>query len=332
MDSDRFEMMQLTTGYWVSKSIYCAARLKIADHLAAGPRTTAQLATSAKCHEESLHRLLRALASLGIFRETKSKTFELTPKAQYLRSEHPEGIRDLTVMLNDNLFEAWCDLLYSVQTGESAAHKRFGGDFFSTVLSKDPEASATFDRAMEQIHGPEIQLMLEFFDWKGFGHVVDVGGGSGQTLFAILQRHAKAKGTLFDLPNVVERAKKSDNPVAKRCDFQGGSFFEKVPAGGDCYYLRHIVHDWNDADSLKILRNCREAMTSGSTLLIVEKAIPEGNDPEFAKLLDINMLVIGGKERTLAQYEGLFAKAGLKLYKHHPTPGPIDLIEARRIG
>jgi len=332
MDADRLELMQMTTGYWVSKSIYCAARLKIADQLAAGPRTTAQLAASARCHEESLHRLLRALASLGIFRETKSRTFELTPKAQYLRSDNPEGVRDFAVMCNDKLFEGWCDILHSVQTGEGAIQKRFGGDFFSAVLSKDPEAAATFDKAMEQIHGPEIELMLEFFDWKRFAHIVDVGGGSGQTLFAILARHPKARGTLFDLPGVVERARKSTHAAAGRCEFQGGSFFETVPAGGDCYYMRHIVHDWNDADSLKILKACRAAMLPGASLLLVEKAIPEGNDPEFAKLLDINMLAIGGKERTLAQYGDLFTKAGLKLHKHYPTPGPTDVIEARKAG
>lgn len=331
MDPTRLELIQMASGYWVSKMIFCAARLKIADHMTAGPRTTAQLAASTKCHEESLHRLLRALASLGIFRETRSGTFELTPKAEYLRSDHPQGIRDLADMLNDKLFEAWCDILHSVQTGEGAVQKRFGGDFFSVVLSKDAEAAATFDKAMEQIHGSEVQLMLECYDWKRFTHIVDVGGGSGHTLFAILEHHPKAKGTVFDLPGVVERAKKSSHASAQRCEFAGGSFFEKVPAGGDCYYLRHIVHDWNDEGSIKILQACRAAMSKSSTLLIVEKAIPEGNEPEFAKLLDINMLAIGGKERTLAQYEQLFAKAGLAFYKHYPTPGPTDLIEARRV-
>lgn len=329
MNNDRLEMLQLTTGYWVSKMIFCAAQLGVADQLVKGPVTVTDLAARTRSHPESLHRLLRALASLGIFRETKSGVFELTPKAQYLRSDNVDGIRDFAVMVNDDLFEVWGDILHSVQTGEGAVHKRFGGDFFSTVLEKNPAKSATFDRAMEQIHGAELQLMLEFFDWKRFGHIVDVGGGSGQTLFAILDAHPTAKGTLVDLPGVVARAKQSTRPAATRCEFHSGSFFDSVPAGGDCYYLRHIIHDWNDADSVRILRACRESMSPSATLVIVEKAIPEGNDPEFAKLLDINMLAIGGKERTLAQYQQLMTAAGLRFIRHHTTPGPIDLIEAR---
>ncbi len=327
MNPDRLELMQMTIGYWVSKSIYCAARLKIADQLAQGPKTTVQLATSAGCHEESLHRLLRALASLGIFRETKARTFELTPKAELLRSDNPEGIRDFAVMANDMLFEAWGDILHSVRTGEGAVQKRFGTGIFE-MLSKDPEAAATFDRAMEQIHGAEAQLMLEFYDWKRFRHIVDVGGGSGHTLFSILEACPDARGTLFDLPGVVGRARTSNHPSAKRCGFEGGSFFETISPGGDGYFMRHILHDWSDEDSERILRACRQAMRPGTPLLVVEKAIPEGNDPEFAKLLDMNMLAIGGKERTLAQYEQLFAATGFKLRALHRTPGPIDLIEA----
>lgn len=323
------EMIQMASGYWISKTVYCAARLGIADFLSGGPATAAELARRAECHEESLFRLLRALASLGVFRETSPRTFELTPKAELLRSDHPQGVRDFTIMLNEELFEAWCELLHSVRTGEGAVQKRFGSDFFSAVLSKDAEASAVFDRAMEQIHGPEIELMLGFFDWKRFGHVVDVGGGSGQTLLALLAAHPALRGTLFDLPEVVARAKRSTHPAAVRCAFEGGSFFESVPRGGDCYYTRHVLHDWSDEDSVKILRACRAAMTPKASLVVVEKAIPPGNEPEFAKILDVNMLAIGGKERTLAQYEALFADAGLRLEKLHATPGPIDLVEAR---
>jgi SAM-dependent methyltransferase len=330
MHQDRLEMMQFTTGYWVSKMIYCAARLNIADQLARGPATAADLAAKTQCHPESLYRLLRALASLGIFRETQSGTFALTPKAEYLRSDNKEGIRDCAVMVNEDLYDVWGDILHSVRTGQGVVQKHFGADFFTAVLSKNPEKAATFDRAMEQIHGPELQLMLEFFDWSRFGRIVDVGGGSGQTLFAILDKYPRAQGTLCDLPGVVARAQAARHPAASRCEFHGGSFFESVPSGGDCYFLRHIIHDWNDEDSVKVLRVCRAALSPTAALVIVEKAIPDGNEPEFAKILDINMLAIGGKERTLAQYEALFAASGLRLAKLHRTPGPIDLIEAVR--
>jgi hypothetical protein len=334
MDPLRLEMLQMMSGYWVSKMLYCAARLNVADHLAAGPKTTSVLAAALHCHEDSLHRLLRALASIGVFREVAPRTFALTPKAEYLRTDTPLTLRDAAVMLNDELFEVWCDILHSVETGQGAVQKRFGGDFFAAVLAKDPQKSATFDRAMEQIHGPELELMLGFFDWKRFGRIADIGGGSGQSLFAILAQFPALKGTLFDLPGVIDRviarAKQSAHPAARRCDFVGGSFFDKVPPGADCYYLRHIVHDWNDADSVRILRACRDAMPAHASLVVVEKAIPAGNDPEFAKLLDINMLAIGGKERTLPQYQELFAQAGLRLHAHHVTPGPIDLIETKK--
>ncbi len=331
MDVERMAMMQMATGYWVSKLIFVAARLRVADHLASGPLTAAELAARTGAHPESLHRVLRALASLGIFREVAAGTFELTPKAQYLRSDHPEGVRDFADMANGELFEAWCDLLHAVRTGEGAVQKRFGGDFFTTVLARDAEAAATFDRAMEQIHGPEVQLMLAALDWSRFRRIVDVGGGSGQTLLTLLAAHPAATGVLFDLPDVVARARTAGHPAAARCEVEGGSFFERVPAGGDCYYLRHVLHDWSDADSVRILRTCRAAMTADATLLIVEKAIPAGNDPEFVKLLDINMLVIGGKERTLEQYAELLSAAGLRLVEHHATPGPTDLIEARPV-
>jgi len=261
MHQDRLEMMQFTTGYWVSKMIYCAAQLNVADHLAVGPATVADLAAKTKSHPESLHRLLRALASLGIFRETTSGTFALTPKAEYLRSDNKEGIRDCAVMVNDDLYDAWGDILHSVRTGEGAVQKRFGGDLFTAVLSKDAEKAATFDRAMEQIHGPELPLMLEFFDWSRFSRIVDVGGGSGQTLFALLEKFPRAHGILCDLPGVVARAQAARHPAASRCEFHGGSFFESVPAGGDCYFLRHIVHDWNDADSVKIGSPCWTPIT-----------------------------------------------------------------------
>src|SRR6185437_16075650 len=146
-------MFEMITGNWVSKMLSCVARLNVADYLVAGPRTTAELAARAACHEESLYRVLRALASLGVFREVGPKTFELTPKADYLRSDHPQSVRDVAYCFGDDLYEAWCDLFHSMTTGDSAVHKRFGGDFLSAVLSK-PEMSAVFDRAMEQIHGP----------------------------------------------------------------------------------------------------------------------------------------------------------------------------------
>jgi len=331
MEALRTEMMQVAIGYWLSKALFCAARAGVADRLENGPRPVDALAASAEVDAENLHRVLRALASVGIFTETEPGVFGLTPRAEFLRASHPASMKHFALMVGDDLFEVWCDLFHAVQTGGSAVEKRFGRDFFAEI-GRDLRKSHVFDRAMQEIHGGETDLMLAHYDFGRHQHVLDVGGGNGSTLRGLLGAHAHLRGTLFDLPPVAENARRqlAEVPdVALRVALEGGSFFDDIRARADCVVLRHILHDWDDEKSTTILQSSKRALTPGGSLLVVEKVITPGNDPSFAKLLDLNMMAIGGKERTEAQYRSLLARAGLTLHRIHVTPGPIDVIEAR---
>jgi len=329
VDELRVEMFQLAIGHWLSKALFCAAKANVADQLASGSKEVGQLAAAAGVHTENLYRVLRALASVGIFEETEPGVIALTAKAEYLRADHPQSMKHFALMVGDDLYEAWCDLYHSVETGESAVDKRFGRDFFAEIAG-DLQKSQLFDRAMEEVHGSETALMLEHFDFSKFTCVLDIGGGNGSTLREILVAHPRLRGQLFDLPHVVENAKATfeQTGIAGRIEIFSGDFFQKVSGQADCIVMRHVLHDWSDQDCVRILRTCTEALLAPGSLLIVEKVITAGNQPSFAKLLDLNMMAIGGKERTEAQYRDLLGEAGLRIEAIHWTPGPIDIIEA----
>ena len=330
MDDPRQHIMQMTVGYWLSKAIYCAAKAGVADALVDGPQSVADLATGADVHPENLHRLLRALASVGVFTETSPGHFGNTPASEFLGNDHPQGMRHFALMACDDLYEAWCDLDHALETGGSAVEKRFGGDFFAKI-SSDPQKVHVFDKAMQEIHGCETDLMLAHHDFARYETVLDVGGGNGSTLHGILAAHPALRGQLFELPQVIEGARDSlqEAGMLDRIELLPGDFFEAVSGQADCIILRHVLHDWSDAESVTILRHARAALQEGGRLLIVEKVITPGNDPDFAKLLDLNMMAIGGKERTESQYQALLEEAGLRLEAVHVLPGPTDMIEAR---
>jgi SAM-dependent methyltransferase len=330
LDELRNEMMQTAVGYWLSKAVYCAAKANVADALEAGPRPVRELAASAGVDPENLHRLLRALASVGIFAETEPGVVALTPKAQYLRADHPECMKHFALMVGEDLFEAWSDLFHTVQTGQSAVEKRFGRDFFAEI-AKNLQKSQLFDRAMQEIHGSETELMLQHYDFSRFRTVLDVGGGNGSTLRGLLTAHPGLRGQLLDRPQVVEDARSLlvEAGLGERVELLAGDFFQDVPGKADCVIMRHVLHDWSDEAAMAILRHSRPALEEGGRLLIVEKVITPGNDPEFVKLLDLNMMAIGGKERTESQYRALLEGADLQLHAVHVLPGPTDIVEAR---
>lgn len=330
MDPLRTEMFQVAVGYWLSKALFCAAKAGVADRLKTGPRHVDELASAAGVDSENLYRVLRALASTGVFEETEPGVVGLTPKAEFLREDHPQSVKHFVLMVGDDLFNVWADIDHAVQTGRSAVEKRFGRDFFSEI-GKDLQKSQVFDRAMQEIHGGETDLMLEHYDFSKHSKVLDVGGGNGSTLRGILEAHEQLRGGLFDLPQVISNAQHvlGEAEVVDRIDFHGGDFFQQIPGKADCIVLRHVIHDWDDEKSTSILKNSAKALTDQGCLLIVEKVITAGNEPSFVKLLDLNMMAIGGKERTEAQYRQLLEGAGLRLHRVHWTPGPIDLIEAR---
>jgi len=323
-------LTRMMTGYWVSQAIYVAAELGIADLLRDGPRTVAELARDTNTDEESLYRLLRALASVEVFAEGEQRLFALTPMASSLRSDVPHSQRSMALMMGDEHYRVWSELLYSVQTGETAFDKVYGMPIFE-YLQQNSDKGKIFDEAMTGIHGRETNAVLESYDFAGIRTLADIGGGNGSKLSTILKHYPEMRGILFDLPHVVERALPNLEAAgaANRCEMVGGDFFQSVPSGADTYMLRHIIHDWDDERARQILANCRAVLPGSGKVLVIESVIPPGNDPFFGKLLDLTMLLIpGGKERTEEQYIELFRDAGLMLTRIVPTSTEICVIEA----
>jgi len=326
------QLDRMITGYWISQSIYAATKFGIADHLKDGPKSVEELAEATSTDADALYRLLRALASVGVFAEGESRQFSLTPLAEPLQSDVPGSKRALALMSGDEQFRAWSEIEYSIQTGKIAFEKVFGKPIFD-YLGDNPEKARIFDAAMVGIHGRESNAVLDAYDLSEIGVVADIGGGNGSQITMVLEKHTNIKGILFDLPHVVDRAKErlSAAGLLDRCEVVGGNFFESVPAGADAYMMRHIIHDWDDEKSLMILRSCHAAMSAESKLLIVESVIPPGNEPFGGKLLDLVMLLIpGGKERTEDEYRALLDMAGFELSRIVPTSTEISVIEASK--
>jgi hypothetical protein len=323
----------MLSGYWVSQALYVAAKLGLADLVKSGPQTAAEIAKASGAESGSLFRLLRALASLGVFAETADGRFEQTPLSAALQSGAPESKRALAIMMGEEHYRAWGGLLGSVETGKPAFELLYGMPIFD-FLAGHPEQAAIFDEAMTGIHGQEAAAILDAYDFTGIERLVDIGGGNGSQLVAILERYPQLQGTLFDLPGVVDRANARIQAagLAQRVHLVAGDFFHSVPPGADAYLLRHIIHDWDDSKAISILQNIHEALTDDGRVLVVESIIPRGNEPSFAKLLDLTMLVIpGGLERTKAEYELLFGRAGFRLAHVTPTSQEISIIEARKV-
>jgi hypothetical protein len=295
--SPQQQLDQMITGYWTSQAIYAAATFGVADLLKDGPRSVDELAEASSTNADALYRLLRALASIGIFSESRPREFALTPLAEPLRSDIDGSKRALALMSGDEQFRAWGEIVYSIQTGDTAFDKVFGKPIFD-YLSETPKKARIFDAAMTGIHGRETGDVIDAYDFSGIEVLADIGGGNGSNITPILQQYPAMKGVLFDLPHVVERAKERVDAagVSDRCQLIDGNFFESVPNGADAYLMRHIIHDWDDEKSLTILRNCHSTMPAHGKLLVVESVIPPGNERFAGKFLDLVMLLIpGGK-------------------------------------
>ncbi len=259
--SPQDQVARLASGYWHTQAIYVAAKLGIADLLADGPKPADELAPATHTNPRALYRLLRALASLGIFAEDDRHRFALTPMADCLRTGVPGSVRSLAIMRGEWQYEAWGQLLHSVRTGECAFEKVYGEPLFDH-LAAHPEKGKLFDEAMTGVHGRETQAMLDAYDFAGIGTLADIGGGNGEVIASVLKRYPAMRGVLFDRPAVVQRAGANLEAagLSGRCAVTAGDFFASVPPGADAYLLRHIVHDWDDDKSVAILRNCRAAM------------------------------------------------------------------------
>ncbi len=330
--SPHAQLDRMITGYWISQAIYAAAKFGIADLVKQGPISVEELAEKTSTNPDALYRLLRALASVGIFAEGPPHQFSLTPLAEPLQANVPHSKRALALMTGDEQFQAWTEVVYSIQTGKKAFDKVFGKPIFD-YLGEHLDKAQVFDAAMVGIHGRESAAVQKAYDFSGINLIVDIGGGNGSQLITFLQAHPTMRGILFDLPHVIERAKATIAAagLTDRCELVAGSFFESVPAGADAYFMRHIIHDWEDEKSLTILRNCHRAMPAHGRLLVVESVIPPGNEPFAGKFLDLVMLLIpGGKERTEEEYRTLFAQVGFELSKIVPTGSEVSVIEAAK--
>ena len=322
------QLLMLASGAWVTQMIHVAAELAVADQLAAGERSAEELAAACGADADSLFRLLRGLASLGIFLETAPRHFALTPLAEPLRSDHPQSLRQFARMLGAEHYLSWDDLLHSIRTGENAFRHRYGMGIFAWY-QQNPARGAIFDAAMGDYSRRETEGVLAAYDFSAIQHLVDVGGGQGTLLHRVLGAFPQLRGTVLDQPSVVAGAVVPPE-LEGRLALQGGDFFAEAPAGADAYLLKHILHDWGDEACLTILGRIRAAMAPGGRVLIVEQVIPPGNDPFPGKLLDLNMLVMteGGRERTPGEYAALLESAGLRLQRIVPTPSPVSVVEA----
>lgn len=319
---------QMIFGKWVAMALSVAARLRVADALAAGPLSPADLAARTGTHAPSLYRVLRALASVGVFAEDADGRFRQTPLSEVLRSDAPGSMRAVADYCGaDWSWRPWGRLLDSVRTGATAFDAVFGQQAFE-YLAEHPDESAVFNEGMTGFSMQESPAVAEAYDFSPFGTVVDVGGGHGHLLCTILARYPGPRGVVFDAPHVVAGAtpRIAGAGLADRCRAEGGDFFRAVPAG-DAYVLKHIIHDWPDDKAATILRNCRAAAAPGAKLVLAEMVIPPGNGPSPGKLLDLEMLVIAsGKERTEAEYAELFAESGWKLTRVVPTKSPTSVV------
>ncbi len=324
-------LTQIATGHIVASALQVAVRLGIPDRLAAGSRTAAELAADAGVNEDALYRVLRALASLGVFDETATRRFALTSAGSMLRTGVPGGMRDMALWITSPFhFRVYAELMHSVRTGEPAAERVTGMPVFE-YFQHDRELSETFNDAMTGFSKQVIPAALEAYDFNGIGVLVDIAGGHGAVLTAILQKYPRMRGILFDLEHVVAGARPriAGMGLGDRCATESGDFFKAVPAG-DAYIMKHIIHDWDDDRALTILRNIRTAMggTRGKVILL-ESVLPAGNAPDFGKVIDLEMLAMpGGRERTAEEFDALFARAGFELTRIVPTQSPLSVIEA----
>jgi hypothetical protein len=323
-------LMEVIIGFWHSRAMFAAAALGIADHLDE-PRRPEEIAGAVGADPDAVRRLLRALASRGCFREDESGRFALTPSAELLRSDHPASMRSLLrAELGQEHYEWWGSVVECVRTGETGQPPEYRGGVWR-YYAEHPEEGRIFAEAMRGLTRALDAAVLSAYDFSRFGTIVDVGGGVGAMLAAILGRSPRARGVVLDVGAVAGEARRfiEREGLAERVRVVEGDFFESVPEGGDAYTLKMILHDWDDERAIHILRTVRRAMRDDATLLVMESVLAPGNEPHPGKLMDLDMLVMtGGRERTEDEFRAVFERAGFRLARVVPTHSPIAVVEA----
>lgn len=330
-------MLQLIAGFRISRILYVAARLGLADLLRETPSDSAALASITGTHAPSLYRLMRALASIGVLAEDEQHRFSLTALGNSLRSDVPDSLREWAMFaLGDEQFRAWGELMHCVRTGDIAFDHVFGTDVW-TYRAAHAEHAAIFDQAMAQLARSYEASLVAAYPFATIAKLVDVGGGDGTLLIAILQANPATHGVLFDLPHVIQRARDriARTGLSDRCEVVGGDAFAAVPIGGDAYLLSRVIHDWDDEGAIAILDACRRAIGDEGRVLLVERLMPApvivSHAAQTSSLSDLNMMVMnGGRERTEAEYRELLDRAGLALARIVPIETGASVLEAQR--
>ncbi|BCL84231.1 methyltransferase [Ktedonobacteria bacterium brp13] len=324
-------LLGLVGGVRLAKAVHVAVQLGIPDLVDTTPISAKELAELTGSHERSLYRLLRAIASIGIFKEVEPTQFVATELSLYLRKDYPNTVRYMVMMMfTDSDWEAWERLDYSVRTGHSAFEHVHGTDSW-TYLTSHPEEYEIFNRAMTSISDTTNASIINAYDFSTIHTLADIGGGHGKVLATILQAHPSMQGILFDLAPVADTARDviAEAGLEERCQVIGGSFFDEIPTGADAYLLKHVLHDWDDAACKKILDACHSAMPAGTKLLIAEQVLPLTDIPVSVASTDLSMLVgPGGCERTEQEYHTLLEASGFKIIKVHPTHALHCVVEA----
>lgn len=324
-------IIQLLNGYRISQALSVAAQLRIADYLAKGSKTPDELAVLVSAKAAALYQMLRFCASYSVFVEDDAGRFANTPMSEFLRSDPPGAARNLALAIGNWNFQAFGEMKYAVQTGTPAFEKRFGLPFFD-YLSAHPELGQLFDSLMTSLYQREVEATLEAFDFARSGRILDVGGGRGTVIRALLARFPELRCGLFDLPTVAERTRESfsSDGLTKRCTIESGSFFEAVPGGYDTYLLKHVLHDWDDAACKLILTNIRRVIDNLGSLLILEYIVPPGNERSAVKGQDMVMLsLFAGRERKESEFRDLLTMTGFKLERVVPSSSLICVLEAK---
>jgi hypothetical protein len=323
-------IFQMVTGYWLSQAIYVAAKLGLADLLKDGPKSCAALAAATGADGQSLFRLMRTLSSVGVFARVQNDHFALSSAGESLQSHVPGSLRAMVLTIGEIHYQAWGNLLHSIQTGSPAFNATFGTGLFD-YLQRNPESADTFNNGMTDLSSMLAYAVSLAYDFSGISSIIDIGGGQGRFLRTVLELNPEMKGTVFDTPSTIATAKQPlhGDTCGGRYSTAAGNFFDSVPEGAEAYILCGVIHDWDDDHGIRILKNCRRAMAKNGRLLLVEMVVPEKDGNCFSKLLDLNMLVMtGGRERTQSEFCALLGAAGYQLTKVIPTIAPQSMIEA----
>ncbi|MEV7283055.1 methyltransferase [Streptomyces sp. NPDC093252] len=324
-------IFDVVVNFWTARAVYAFTVLGLADRMADGPKRVTDLAAATHTDPQALKRLLRALAGAGICRTDAQGRYTTTEAGDMLRTDVPGSMAPyLHMEFSDAHHGAWGRIVDAVRTGRPVFEQVHGKTLWA-YCEEDRVMADHLNRSMTGLTGMVADAVLDAYDFSPYRKIVDVGGGEGGWLAAILSASPEARGTVFDLPHVADAARAwiGEAGLGERCDAVGGSFFETVPDGGDLYTMKWVLHDWDDASSVEILRACRRAMTDDARLLIVDTVITETDGFSPGKVLDLNMMVLlGGRERTAAEFRELLSAAGFALARVIPTRSMSDIVEA----